>query len=258
MVSNLTIIFIAISAIISIILPIVTAIYFYKKYKISFKNVAVGALIFFVFVIILEALMHRYILITNTTTSIFFSNPWLYAIYGAFAAGIFEETGRFVGYRFLLKGRTERKDALAYGIGHGGLEAILLGGITSIQNLVFAIMINNGTLDAKLPEVNAQQIHNSLISTSSYLFLLGGFERASAFAIQLLLSLVVLYGIKERKYIYLLYAILIHAAIDFPAALFQKGVITNMWTLEGMYALVAFICLILIIKSKKNYEKELV
>jgi uncharacterized membrane protein YhfC len=258
MVSNLTIIFIAISAIISIILPVVAAIYFYKKYKISFKNVAVGALIFFVFVIILEALMHRYILITNTTTSMFFSNPWLYAIYGAFAAGIFEETGRFVGYRFLLKGRTERKDALAYGIGHGGLEAILLGGITSIQNLVFAIMINNGTLAAKLPEVTAQQIHNSLISTSSYLFLLGGFERAFAFTIQILLSLVVLYGIKERKYIYLLYAILIHAAIDFPAALFQKGVITNMWILEGMYALVALICLILIIKSKKYYEKELV
>lgn len=258
MVSNLTIIFIAISAIISIILPIVTAIYFYKKYKISFKNVAVGALIFFVFVIILEALMHRYILIINTTTSVFFSNPWLYAIYGAFAAGIFEETGRFVGYRFLLKGRTERKDALAYGIGHGGLEAILLGGIASIQNLVFAVMINNGTLNAKLPEVTAQQIHNSLISTSSYLFLLGGFERAFAFTIQLLLSLVVLYGIKERKYIYLLYAILIHAAIDFPAALFQKEVITNMWIIEGMYALVAFICLILIIKSKKYYEKELV
>jgi uncharacterized membrane protein YhfC len=227
-VSNLTIIFIAISAIISIILPIVTAIYFYKKYKISFKNVAVGALIFFVFVIILEALMHRYILIINTTTSVFFSNPWLYAIYGAFAAGIFEETGRFVGYRFLLKGRTERKDALAYGIGHGGLEAILLGGIASIQNLVFAVMINNGTLNAKLPEVTAQQIHNSLISTSSYLFLLGGFERAFAFA------------------------------IDFPAALFQKEVITNMWIIEGMYALVAFICLILIIKSKKYYEKELV
>lgn len=259
MVSNANIIAMVISAIISIILPIGVGIYLYKKYRISFKAVGVGALVFFVFVMILEKLMHQYFLINNITTSIVLSDPWIYGLYGALVAGIFEEVGRFVGYKFLLKGHIERKDGLAYGLGHGGLEAILIGGIASIQNLIFAMLINKGNLEnslgTKLPKVAIEQLKSGLISSSSYTFILGGLERAFALSIQIFLSLIVLYGIKEKKYIYLLYAILIHAAIDFPAALFQKGVIVNMWLIEGMYAVVGLVCLTLIVNSKKYYEK---
>lgn len=258
MVSTATIASILVSLILSILLPAFIAVYFYKKYRISFKPVWVGALIFFVFVLILERMMHQYLLVSNTTTAIALSDPWAFAAYGAFAAGIFEEVGRFVGYKLLLKGHTERKDGLAYGIGHGGIEAILVGGVAAIQNLYFSLLLNKGTLEsslgAKVPQQTVLQIKNVLISTPSYTFLLSGFERAFALSIQILLSLVVLYGIKERKYIFLLYAILIHAAVDFPAALFQKGMFSNMWVMEGIYGVIAVIFLICIIKSKKYFS----
>lgn len=203
--------------------------------------------------------MHQYFLVSNTKAAKALSNPWLYATYGAFAAGIFEEVGRFVGYKFFLKGQTERKDGLAYGIGHGGIEAVLVGGLAAIQNLSLSMLVNKGILEtslgASVPKATVLQIKNSLINTPYYSFLLGGFERVFALSIQILLSLVVLYGIKEKKYIFILYAILIHAAVDFPAALFQKGMFTNIWILEGMYGVIAAVFLILIIKSKKHFDK---
>lgn len=256
MVSNASIICIIISGLLSFLFPILLLVYLNKKYKLSFKAVGVGALIFFVSVLILESLMHQYFLIINKSTAKILKNTWIYAIYGAFAAGIFEEVGRFIGYKFMLKGKTERKDGLAYGIGHGGLEAVILGGVAAIQNLSYSMLINSATLKSslgtKVSDSAITQIKNSLINTSSYSFLLGGFERVFALSIQIFLSLVVLYGIKEKKYIYLLYAILIHAAIDFPAVLFQRGVLTNMWIIEGMYGIIATVCLFLTIKSKNG------
>jgi uncharacterized membrane protein YhfC len=55
------------------------------------------------------------------------SHTWLYAVLGALLAGLFEETGRFIAFKFLLKKRTDRKTAISYGIGHGGFEAIFGG-----------------------------------------------------------------------------------------------------------------------------------
>ena len=256
MVKSISIVYMIVSLILSIGVPIIVTIYCYKKYKISFRNILVGAGIFILFAMVLERSMHIYFLKTNFNTSIILdSNPWIYAIYGAFAAGIFEETGRFLGFKFLLKGRTQKKDGIAYGIGHGGIEAILIGGISVVQSLYFSFLINSGGLNnalgSKLSKTILDQISSSLINTVPYMFLISGLERLFAFSIQIGLSLVVLYAVKSRKYRYLFYAVLIHALIDFPAALFQKGVIPNVWIIEGMCAVFAVGSYIFI----KNYDK---
>jgi uncharacterized membrane protein YhfC len=246
MVKSISIAFMIVSLLLSIGVPIIAAIYCRKKYKISFLNIIVGAGIFILFALVLEGTMNIYFLKTNFTTStILDSNPWIYAIYGAFAAGIFEEAGRFLGFKLLLKGRIEKKDGIAYGIGHGGIEAIIIGGIPLIQSLYFSFLINAGTLNSslggKISKSILDQISSSLTNAAPYFFLISGVERLLAFSIQIGLSMVVLYGIKSRKYRYLLYAILIHALIDFPAALFQKGTISNVWIVEGICAVAVLI-----------------
>jgi len=256
MVKGIAIVYMIISLILSIGVPIATTVYCYKKYKISFLNILVGAGIFILFAMVLERSMHIYFLKTNFNSSIILnSNPWIFAIYGAFAAGIFEETGRFLGFKFLLKGRTQKKDGIAYGIGHGGIEAILIGGLSVIQSLYFSFLINSGgisnALGSKLSKTLMDQISNSLINTAPYMFLVSGFERLFAFSIQIGLSLVVLYGVKSKKYKYLFYAILIHAFIDFPAALFQKGIISDVWIIEGICAIVAVGSYVFV----KNWDK---
>ena len=53
-------------------------------------------------------------------------------------AGIFEETGRFLAFKTVLR-KKQGKDinALMYGAGHGGFEAAALLGITMINNIIY-------------------------------------------------------------------------------------------------------------------------
>lgn len=256
MVSNLSIIFMVITIILSVILPIAITTYLYRRYRVSFKSVFAGVFVFILFVLILESSMHKYFLVTNTNTAKLLESPWAYAGYGAFAAGIFEECGRFLAYTFMLKSYRRWEDGVAFGIGHGGIEAILIGGATALQNLIFALGINKGVFEGqfagKLPTSMIEAIKSSLINAPSYHFLIGGIERVFALCIQIGLSVLVLYGVKNKKYIYLLYAILLHALVDFPAALFQRGMITNVWVIEGAVAVVGILFLIYTIKSKKR------
>src|SRR4051794_20280934 len=54
---------------------------------------------------------------------------WLiqFLLLSSLTAGLFEETGRWLGYRFLLWEATRRTGTM-FGLGHGGLESILLAG----------------------------------------------------------------------------------------------------------------------------------
>ncbi len=55
---------------------------------------------------------------------------WLipFLLLSSLTAGLFEETGRWAGYRYLLKERSLRIGVM-FGLGHGALEAILLAGL---------------------------------------------------------------------------------------------------------------------------------
>lgn len=258
MVSNTSVMFLIISLIISVGLPLGLTAYFYKKYKISIKAVFTGVFIFVLFSQVLEKLLHYFVLIKNPETAALLKNPWLFMIYGGLAAGIFEEVGRYVGFKFLLKGRREWKDGIAYGIGHGGIESILLGGIISLQNIIYSNLINSGTfekaLSGKVPDSMLVSIKNTLINTSPYLFGVAGVERMFAITLHIALSLLVLYGIKRGKNVYLLYAIIIHAIIDFPAALYQIGKVKSVFLVEGGALVVAIISLAFIAKSKNLFK----
>lgn len=251
MVSNASITAMVISLVLSAGVPIAAAIWCSSKFKKTFRNILVGALIFILFVLVLERSMHVYFLMVNFETSMFLSNPWIYAVYGAFAAGIFEETGRFLGFKFLLRGRERWEDGVAYGIGHGGIEAVLIGGLAAAQNLYLSFMIRAGSLPSEL-----EQFRSLLADTAPYLFLVSGAERMFAFALQIALSLLVLRGVREKKFRYVLYAVLIHAAVDFPAALYQKGVITSVLAIEAGLAAVAAVSLYFIVKSRKSTVKK--
>lgn len=259
MVSNMSITAMVISIVIAIVFPLALCIYFRIRYKISFVALGIGAAIFIVFSQVLERLLHSYMLFGNSATADMLKNPIIFGIYGGLAAGIFEEVGRFVGFKFLLKKSREWKDGIAYGIGHGGIEAILIGVLGNLNNIIYSKMINTGTfentLGHALPASTINQIKSSLINTSPILFAVSGIERVLAVTLQLGLSLLVLYAIKKRKYIFLLLAIFIHALVDFLAVfLQQKG--ANIGLIEGIVLIFAIISFAFIIKSKKLFLTE--
>jgi len=252
MVSNFTIVGMAISLLISIGVPIGLLIYFRKKYHISFKVVIVGVLTWIIFSQILEKLLH----ITVLKTTHIMAYPLIFSIYGALAAGIFEEVGRYTSYKLFLKGKTEWKDGIAFGIGHGGIEAIFIGLMSNVQNIVFAIMINGGTLEqlrGKLPSATLVQLKSSLLQITPITATLPGVERIFAIIVHIFCSLLVLYGVKHNKKVYLFLAILVHAFIDFVPALYQTHVITNIFIAEALVMICALVALILIKKFKSQF-----
>lgn len=236
-------------------LPVVLAVLFKKKFGISLYVLLIGMATFLVFALILENIPHVYFLTLNSTTSEWLKNPWLYMLYGGLMAGLFEETGRFIMMKYVLKKYRDWKDGLSFGLGHGGFEAAVLVGISSISSLVMAVMINNGSFDSLASMDPSLQMAKDQLTGSSVLVWLGGIERVSALAIQLGLSILVLYGVKNRKIIFYFLAILLHALVDFPAALYQTGTIENIFVVEILYALIAVVAIIWIVKSRGLFKE---
>jgi uncharacterized membrane protein YhfC len=177
-------------------------------------------------------------------------------------AGLFEETGRFLAFKTVLKKKLGKDaNALMYGAGHGGFEAIYLLGITSINNIIYSVLINSGRTDMLTSSLTGDylaQVNNAislLKTTPSYLFLMGGVERIFAIVLQIALSVLVWFAAKKKNRLYLYpLAVLIHLLVDGITVICSgKGVSTI--TLEAIVGLMAVVTAII---AKTVWKKEAV
>ena len=252
-------------AIFGIAIPILLPIIIHKKYfKIKLSPFFTGAGIFILFVIILEKLMHLYFLKTNAYTKSLLENPWIYAVYGCMAAALFEETGRLLALKFILKKYRSPADGIAYGLGHGGIEFLLIGGIGAVNILIMAVLINHGgfevLLNAKnVPATQIKEIKDSILGVDFTNVIMGLFERCMAVMMQIGMTMLVFYGVVTVKYKYYFFAVLFHASADFCAALAQKGVISPMWIVEIIiipFAIAGVLIARYLFKKLKKMEEE--
>ena len=103
-------------------LPIGLYLYLkHKKYARTSSFVA-GMAVFVLFAMVLETLVHS--LVFRLTGTAITGSLFLYAVYAGLMAAAFEETGRYLAMRFVLRHRFDGKNALMYGAGHGGVEAM--------------------------------------------------------------------------------------------------------------------------------------
>ena len=212
-----------------------------RRMTLSPVNIAIGAATFFVFSQVLEKLLHLYMLQFNQTTVAWFkANPLGYALYGCIAAGVFEETGRYLAMRFFVKPADGQGPAVAYGIGHGGIEAILIGTLGMLQMFVYAVMINLGTFDelaGRIPAEQLAQIKVSLQHVTLADLVPGPIERLVAVLIHIGLSLVVWRAVAKKEFVLFPIAILLHALVDFPPGLFQAHLLSSEFVGGYLYAI---------------------
>ena len=102
MVSTLSIIFMICNMLSGILIPVGLLVFFKKKYRVSVKSLFIGCAVMLLFALILEQIVHAVVL-GSQAGDIIKNHIWLYALYGGMMAGIFEESGRFLAMRFLLK-----------------------------------------------------------------------------------------------------------------------------------------------------------
>ena len=242
-VSNL--ISMAVAALVGIAVPVALAWWLVRKYHIRWQTILIGAGTFIVFALVLEPILHQVVLKGPHGASIM-GNTWYYALYGGLAAGLFEETGRFLSMKFLM--RREPSSAMpgvGYGIGHGGVEMLIIFGITMISNLVVSMMMNAGQTDLLLsgvPEEAREQAlaqFSQLETLTAGSLLIGLWERLSALVLQLGLSLMVWTAVRRSgKWLWLFpAAILLHALVDAVAVVLSKSV--SMATVEVVICAIA-------------------
>lgn len=236
----------AVSAIVAGIAPLVVFIVLAVKKKLKVIPFLVGILIFIPCLVIA--------VVTSQIASIYISNAAVLLAVLSLRAGLVEETGRLIAFRFLLKKYDRPADGLAYGIGHGWCEAFLLLGINYIFYIIFSIMINTGSfgaITAALPASAAEsykQLAVVLATTGSGSFLLAGLERISAMMFHIGASMLVFYAVRTRKYGYYALAILLHTALNSLTILMAVGLVSG-FTLELMLLAVAGSILVFGVKT---------
>lgn len=221
------------SMVVSILGPVLLLIVWRLKKKCNLMPAVAGAVTFIVAALILEDIPKYFLFSgTNGVSEYILNHAWAYALTGALLAGIFEECGRFITFRWFLGNHTAKETAITYGIGHGGIECILLLGVGMISNLSLAFAINSGaiaTLIGQLPadQAAAYELIAANLSASNFsLFLWSVWERIFAVLFHIALSVLVFAAVQDKSRIYLFpLAILLHAGLDIFAALYQFGVI---------------------------------
>jgi uncharacterized membrane protein YhfC len=251
-----------------ILLPTAVATIWKIKTKEPISTILIGAATFAVFAIGLESIPKVFLFQLDNPVSMFvMSNTWVYAVAGALLAGVFEETGRFLAFKFLLKRRTKRETSISYGIGHGGFEVIFLLVFSGIQYLTYISLINSGqfsTLVDQLRATNPDQVAAmeaipvTLAATTISSIGFTVMERVSAMLGHVAFSILVFDAARTPKKGWMFpFAIFLHAFLDFFAVLYQVGKISISPTVFEVLLLlvaVAFFCLTLRFVYRKMPE----
>ncbi len=222
---------------IGFLVPIVIAIIWIIRKKERYTTVLIGAATFLIAVLLLEKPLQALVVSQNTAWGAYINaRPVLLAFVFGLFPGIFEETGRFVAFKTVLKKRKNKETAISFGIGHGGFEIMMVMGLGFGAYISYALMINSGTFETMVEQVRqtAPEQVDALYEVAAVLaefsllnIPLSAFERAFAFIYHIGASILVFYACREKKYFFLYpLAIVLHTILDMFASLYSLQLIS--------------------------------
>lgn len=274
MVGVSTIIAVCVTLFISLVLPIVV----YIMYGVKNKGKGVwtawllGAAGFFVFQMIIRVPILNLLSLNAGFVAFSQEHYILYCFILALTAALFEAIGRYIVAKIMSKGLTFKR-SMAAGMGHGGIEAILLIGMTYINNLVYISMINTGSFDTvvtQTAELGADTaglvaVKEALMNTGAIAFYLAGYERILTMISHTALSLIVCYFVwKKKDLLGIGICVAVHFLMDFISPVVNgmaTGYLGNRLSVGAAYSIiyifltgVAVVSIIVIKKLKRNWE----
>lgn len=235
-----------------IVLPIIAAFYLGRKFKLSWKLFLAGGLTF-----IASQVLHVPLVLALNPTFQSWGNI-AFAIMLGLLAGLFEETARYILFKFILKKTSSWKEGVFIGLGHGGTEAIILGVLAAVA---FINLLVYRTIDlSTVPSIPADQLElakqqvTAYWSAPVYMAILGFVERIFAMCLHVALSVMVLFSIVNKKPIWFWIALLWHAFVDAVAVYLAPQI--DMLALEGIVGIFAVISLVIVFWLKPKFADD--
>ena len=231
-----------ITILLMIAIPVACFLYWRGKHKQQTKisYLIAGAIGFILSARVLELGVHYVCILADNPVSRFINgNTWAFVLYGIMMAGVFEECGRHIILKYILKKNRTRENAVLYGIGHGGIEVLAVLLPSMILYLVIAILFSQGNVEEamnqlKITEETAAAALPSVQAAAAFdygMMAMNIIERLFAMLLQIGLTVIVYYGVISEKKGFLPLAILLHMLMDTFPALYQRGVVP-LWTVE--------------------------
>lgn len=257
MIPQTEIMMMAATGVAAVLLPFIFMFILRKKFKIRWIPFLLGIGIFIVFALILEQIMHYIVLSPSPdgTIELLSTAPWLYVLYGIFAAGVFEETGRLLAFLITKRHYKDIDSAVSYGIGHGGIEASAVVGLGMLNGIVLALLINSGS--EALSALSAAP-EDLIQSGPWYMYLVTIGERILAMILHIGLSVIVFCAVmmKGKWWLYPL-AILLHALANTTAAMMQAGLLANIYLMYAGLIIMTAVTIVIAAKLIKDYRENI-
>ncbi len=259
-----------ITVLLMIAIPVCFFICWRRKHKDQTKIrwLIVGAVGFLVSARVLELGVHYFCIISDNPVSRFVNgNTAIFVLYGITMAGVFEECGRHVILKYILKKNRTRENAVLYGIGHGGIEILAVILPSVITYLAVAVLFSGGNTENALRTLNiteetAAAALPSVQAAAAFDYgamAMNVVERLFALLLHIGLTVIVYYGVINARKACLPAAILLHMLMDTFPALYQRG-LAPLWSVEVWAAVwtvaVVFIAVKLYGKMKESSQTE--
>lgn len=278
MVSTSSIIAMAATLCVTLVLPLVIYIVYGVRNRGAgvWSAWGIGALGFVVLQLVIRLPILNLLSIQPWFASFAANRYVLYIFLLALTAALFEVVGRCLAAKLISRKGLTLKKGIAAGLGHGGIESIMIVGLTYINNLLYSLMINTGAFDVMVEAAAATgadvsaltAAQSALVSTSPLLFCLAGYERILTMVVHLALSLLVCYGFyKNRPWRSIGIAFFFHWALDFFVPLLNSlatpamgnvlGTGTAYILVYGLMSLLAVLAVVMIRKISTNWKKEM-
>jgi uncharacterized membrane protein YhfC len=236
-----------------VLLPVAAVLWARRRLGVAWKVVGWGALAFALsqlFTRLPLVQLLQYVLRDELKASPALMAAWMVLL--CVTAGLFEETARLWAFRGPLKDFRRWRDAVGFGVGHGGLEsAVLIGGMATLGliNLVALSQLDPSTL--KLPPETVEQVVKAKETFAALRWwepLLGAYERLGAMVFHVGMTVLVLQRFVRGRVGWYWLAVGSHAL--FNGAAVAVGKLWGAVAAEGVVTVGALVCLWVILRLR--------
>lgn len=206
-----------VSGILEIFIPVFLGLLIWSRLKAKWIAFLIGAVLWFVAYVVRSPINSYGILLIYQN----FKGAaliYLSVALPSLTAGVFEESARWLAFRFAVKDH-RLENGLMYGAGHSGLESMLLVGVSVLSSAIVGYFYPQTLTSAQL---------TTLTTTPEWIVFIGLWERLCAMVFHIAMSVLVLESFRQKQVWYLGVAIGVHFFLNFAAVYaLQWGIIQS-------------------------------